>query len=146
MLSEQDTTGRAGGAGSGRRLRHGRCAPPYDRNKFLAANFSFLVSDGASLALASADADVPLDWEDVLQARDSAWHALRRLCWMCITVLVTRLEILGSLFLTGVPCAKAVFHRGGAMLGAGEHADGGAGVDVPYCSGAGRRSANHAVW
>lgn len=63
----QDTAGRGGGSSGGRRQRHGPRAPPYDRNKFLAANFSFLVSDGARLDAATADADVPLDWEDVLQ-------------------------------------------------------------------------------
>ena len=58
---------RGPGSGRGRRPRHGPRAPPYDRNKFLAANFSFLVSDGASLQAATTDADMPLDWEDVLQ-------------------------------------------------------------------------------
>ncbi len=63
----QGVAERGPGSGRGRRPRHGPRAPPYDRNKFLAANFSFLVSDGASLEAATADADMPLEWEDVLQ-------------------------------------------------------------------------------
>lgn len=56
-----------GGAGGGRRLRGGPRPALYDRNKFLAANFSFVVSDAADLAAASADPDLPLDWDDILQ-------------------------------------------------------------------------------
>lgn len=55
------------GRGRGLKSRASHRAAPHDRNKFLAANFSFLVSDFASLERATADADVPLDWEDVLQ-------------------------------------------------------------------------------
>ncbi len=60
---------RGGGAGGGRRLRSGPRPALYDRNKFLAANFSFVVSDAADLAAASADPDLPLDWDDILQVR-----------------------------------------------------------------------------
>ena len=59
--------GGRGGRGGGRRSRSALRREPYDRNKFLAANFSFVVSDTADMAAASADADLPLDWDDVLQ-------------------------------------------------------------------------------
>lgn len=41
---------------------------PYDRNKFLQANFRFLVSDAADLRAHQSDADLMLDWGDVLEA------------------------------------------------------------------------------
>lgn len=40
---------------------------PYNRNKFLQANFRFLVSDAGNLTRHEADADLMLDWDDVLQ-------------------------------------------------------------------------------
>ncbi|GFR42098.1 hypothetical protein Agub_g2940, partial [Astrephomene gubernaculifera] len=39
----------------------------YDKNKFLQANFRFLVSDAVDVSAFEADADKMFDWEDVLQ-------------------------------------------------------------------------------
>ncbi|GAB4820330.1 hypothetical protein N2152v2_007376 [Parachlorella kessleri] len=39
----------------------------YDRNKFLQANFRFLVSDAVDTRRFESDADLMLDWEDVVQ-------------------------------------------------------------------------------
>ena len=47
--------------------RRGGRAQPYDRNKFLQANFRFLVSDSVDLRRHAGDADLMLDWDDVLQ-------------------------------------------------------------------------------
>lgn len=60
---------RGGGwAGRGRGGRKGGPRPqPYNRNKFLQANFRFLVSDAADLRRHEADADLMLDWEDIVQ-------------------------------------------------------------------------------
>jgi hypothetical protein len=59
-----------GGRGSGR--LGGRRQPtrgqPYDKNKFLQANFRFVVSDAVDVARFERDADLMLDWDDVLQA------------------------------------------------------------------------------
>ena len=66
--------GRGGGGALGGRGRSGsgrRTGPrpqPYNRNKFLQANFRFLVSDAADLRRHEADADLMLDWDDVVQA------------------------------------------------------------------------------
>ena len=49
--------------------RRGGRAQPYDRNKFLQANFRFLVSDSVDLRRHAGDADLMLDWDDVLQVR-----------------------------------------------------------------------------
>jgi hypothetical protein len=59
--------GGRGGRAGGQRSRSALRREPYDRNKFLAANFSFVVSDTADMTAASADADLPLDWDDILQ-------------------------------------------------------------------------------
>ncbi len=48
--------------------RGGQRSEPYDRNKFLQANFRFLVSDAADLKAHQSDADLMLDWGDVLEA------------------------------------------------------------------------------
>ena len=58
--------GARGRSGSGRRA--GPRPQPYNRNKFLQANFRFLVSDAADLRRHEADADLMLDWDDVVQA------------------------------------------------------------------------------
>ena len=58
--------GTRGRSGSGRRA--GPRPQPYNRNKFLQANFRFLVSDAADLRRHEADADLMLDWDDVVQA------------------------------------------------------------------------------
>ncbi|MEW5302270.1 MAG: hypothetical protein WDW36_005071 [Sanguina aurantia] len=50
------------GRGAGR-------AQKYDRNKFLQANFRFLVSDAVDVASYAADADKMFDWEDVVQVQ-----------------------------------------------------------------------------
>ena len=42
---------------------------PYNRNKFLQANFRFLVSDAGNLKRHEAEADLMLDWDDVVQVR-----------------------------------------------------------------------------
>lgn len=42
---------------------------PYNRNKFLQANFRFLVSDAGNLRRHEAEADLMLDWDDVVQVR-----------------------------------------------------------------------------
>lgn len=39
---------------------------PYDRKKFLQANFRFLVSETVDISTYEADADLMLDWEDVI--------------------------------------------------------------------------------
>lgn len=64
--------GRGGrGSNEGRgRGGYRRPAPkpmPYNRNKFLQANFRFLVSDAGNLRRHEADADLMLDWDDVVQ-------------------------------------------------------------------------------
>ena len=63
--------GRRGGGGGGRGRTGNRRPPPkpqpYDRNKFLQANFRFLVSDAADLRRHAADADLMLDWDDVVE-------------------------------------------------------------------------------
>ncbi|EFN52695.1 expressed protein [Chlorella variabilis] len=63
-----------GRGGGGRGARGGgpprRPAPkpqPYDRNKFLQANFRFLVSDALDVRRFEADPDLMLEWEDVAQ-------------------------------------------------------------------------------
>lgn len=53
---------------------------PYNRNKFLQANFRFLVSDAGNLKKHEADADLMLDWDDVVQARP--FPQLPDLAWM----------------------------------------------------------------
>lgn len=54
--------------GRGRSGRKGGPRPqPYNRNKFLQANFRFLVSDAANLKRHEADADLMLDWDDIVQ-------------------------------------------------------------------------------
>lgn len=40
---------------------------PYNRNKFLQANFRFLVSDAGNLKRHEVEADLMLDWDDVVQ-------------------------------------------------------------------------------
>ena len=40
---------------------------PYNRNKFLQANFRFLVSDAGNLRKHEADADLMLDWDSIVQ-------------------------------------------------------------------------------
>jgi hypothetical protein len=62
--------GRGGGGGAARARRGGGARPqPYDRNKFLQANFRFLVSDAGDLRRWEANADLMPDWEDVVEAR-----------------------------------------------------------------------------
>ena len=59
-----------GGGYSGRSRGGRKGAPrpqPYNRNKFLQANFRFLVSDAADLRRHEADADLMLDWDDIVQ-------------------------------------------------------------------------------
>ena len=54
---------------------------PYNRNKFLQANFRFLVSDAGNLKKHEADADLMLDWDDVVQVGVSALYThLSALC------------------------------------------------------------------
>jgi hypothetical protein len=70
----QDSGRGGGGAGRGRGRNGRRSGPrpePYDRNKFLQANFRFLVSDAADLRAHHSDADLMLDWGDVLEASSS---------------------------------------------------------------------------
>ncbi|PNW72132.1 hypothetical protein CHLRE_16g681251v5 [Chlamydomonas reinhardtii] len=64
--------GGGGGLSSARRYgsttRTGGGRPQkYDKNKFLQANFRFLVSDALDMAAYEADAEKMLDWDDVLQ-------------------------------------------------------------------------------
>lgn len=63
--------GRRGGGAAGRGRTGNRRPPPkpqpYNRNKFLQANFRFLVSDAADLRRHAADADLMLDWDDVVE-------------------------------------------------------------------------------
>ncbi len=65
---------RGGGIGARGRMGSRRPPPrpqPYNRNKFLQANFRFLVSDAADLRRHAADADLMLDWDDVVEVRHS---------------------------------------------------------------------------
>ena len=58
------------GHSSGRERGRGRGvqrSEPYDRNKFLQANFRFLVSNAADLRAHHSDADLMLDWGDVIE-------------------------------------------------------------------------------
>lgn len=66
------------GAGQGRaesqggKRRAGHRAPqrrplPYDRKKFLQANFRFLAGNAGNLHLCEKDPDLALDWEDVVE-------------------------------------------------------------------------------
>lgn len=125
----QGVAERGPGSARGRRPRHGPRAPPYDRNKFLAANFSFLVSDGASLEAATADADMPLEWEDVLQVTPPTPPHLP----------LGSVRALASQSLH--PDLEKV-----TVLSAGEHADQRGGADMPYRTGPTSRSADYAVW
>lgn len=65
----RDTRGRGGNDGRGRGgyRKPAARSMPYNRNKFLQANFRFLVSDAGNLKRHEADADLMLDWDDVLQ-------------------------------------------------------------------------------
>ena len=74
--------GRGGHEGRGRGgYRRPAAKPmPYNRNKFLQANFRFLVSDAGNLKKHEADADLMLDWDDVVQARP--FPQLPDLAWM----------------------------------------------------------------
>ncbi|KAL4855576.1 RING finger protein 10 [Chlorella vulgaris] len=57
-----------GGRGGGGLPRRPAAKPqPYDRNKFLQANFRFLVSDAVDVKRFAADPDLMLEWEDVVQ-------------------------------------------------------------------------------
>ena len=74
VLSAKQVNSQGGRGGSGavrgRGGRRGAPRPqPYDRNKFLQANFRFLVSDAGDLRRWEADADLMPDWEDVLEVR-----------------------------------------------------------------------------
>ncbi|KAK9807857.1 hypothetical protein WJX72_011479 [[Myrmecia] bisecta] len=65
---ERGSRGRGGGGPPGRGLRRNGPRPqPYDKNKFLQANFRFLVSDAGDLRKYEADADLMLDWDDVVE-------------------------------------------------------------------------------
>ena len=65
----RDSRGRGEGDSRGRGgFRRPAAKPmPYNRNKFLQANFRFLVSDAGNLKKHEADADLMLDWDDVVQ-------------------------------------------------------------------------------
>ena len=65
----RDSRGRGGNDSRGRgAFRRPAAKPmPYNRNKFLQANFRFLVSDAGNLKKHEADADLMLDWDDVVQ-------------------------------------------------------------------------------
>ena len=70
LSSALQVPGRGGlfARGRGGRGRRGRPRSlPYNRNKFLQANFRFMVSDASDLQRHQTDADLMLDWEDVLQ-------------------------------------------------------------------------------
>ncbi|EFJ45410.1 hypothetical protein VOLCADRAFT_105963 [Volvox carteri f. nagariensis] len=60
---------RSGHQGSQQQQFPSRAKPQkYDKNKFLQANFRFLVSDAVDVSAYEADADKMFDWDDVLQA------------------------------------------------------------------------------
>ena len=64
----RDSRGRGGDSrGTGGFRRPAAKPMPYNRNKFLQANFRFLVADAGNLKRHEADADLMLDWDDVLQ-------------------------------------------------------------------------------
>jgi hypothetical protein len=73
MVSAQAARGGAGGRGRGGRRGPGQRPQPYNRDKFLQANFRFLVSDAADLRRAAADADLMLDWDDVVEVRGACF-------------------------------------------------------------------------
>lgn len=57
------------GAGNGRGPlppRRGGARQPYDRDRFLQANFRYLVSDAIDVRRYEGDADLAIDWEDVV--------------------------------------------------------------------------------
>ncbi|KAL4420636.1 hypothetical protein ABPG75_010292 [Micractinium tetrahymenae] len=63
-------SGGRGGRGGGGRGPPRRPSPkpqPYDRNKFLQANFRFLVSNAVDARRFQRDPDLMLEWEDVVQ-------------------------------------------------------------------------------
>ena len=97
-----------GGAVRGSGGRRGAPRPqPYDRNKFLQANFRFLVSDAGDLRRWEADADLMPDWEDVLEVRSVA------------PILV------GSTRVSPTCCREAERHEStwlGEAIGDGQHA------------------------
>lgn len=67
-VSMQNPSRGGGFSGRSRGGRKGAPRPqPYNRNKFLQANFRFLVSDAADLRRHEADADLMLDWDDIVQ-------------------------------------------------------------------------------
>lgn len=72
----RDSRGRGGSDSRGRGgFRRPAAKPmPYNRNKFLQANFRFLVSDAGNLKKHEADADLMLDWDDVVQVGVSTHH------------------------------------------------------------------------
>ncbi|GLI59590.1 hypothetical protein VaNZ11_001518 [Volvox africanus] len=60
--------GGASGVSSAARGRYVSAKPQkYDKNKFLQANFRFMVSDAIDVSAYEADADKMFDWDDVLQ-------------------------------------------------------------------------------
>ncbi|GIL58713.1 hypothetical protein Vafri_13716 [Volvox africanus] len=60
--------GGTSGVSSGARGRYVSTKPQkYDKNKFLQANFRFMVSDAIDVSAYEADADKMFDWDDVLQ-------------------------------------------------------------------------------
>jgi len=56
---------------------------PYDKNKFLQANFRFLVSDAVDLKKYQSDADLMLDWDDVVQVWGSPYKLLHSPSLFC---------------------------------------------------------------
>ncbi|KAG2495294.1 hypothetical protein HYH03_006566 [Edaphochlamys debaryana] len=64
--------GGGGSASSARRNPYAQKPQKYDKNKFLQANFRFLVSDAVDVSGYEADADKMFDWDDVLQVEMSS--------------------------------------------------------------------------
>ncbi|KAK9803799.1 hypothetical protein WJX73_000160 [Symbiochloris irregularis] len=78
LLNFQYTSPQQGrGAREGRNARPGHRPQPFSRNQFLQANFRFLVSDAADLRKHAADADLMLDWEDVVEVEMPVTHPLQ---------------------------------------------------------------------
>lgn len=55
------------GRGGGPSRRQAARPLPYDRKKFLQANFRFLVGDAGNLHSCEKDPDLAPDWEDVVE-------------------------------------------------------------------------------
>ncbi|KAK9840636.1 hypothetical protein WJX81_005957 [Elliptochloris bilobata] len=103
------------GAARGRGGRRGGPRPqPYDRNKFLQANFRFLVSDAGDLRRWEADADLMPDWEDVVEVEMLAPAPLRCPISLDAPPLCPQITPCGHVFAFPAIMAHLAAHNDGA--------------------------------